>query len=128
MPNLTFDFTWYRDSKGYRFVPAKYGDRRVPILDMRMDDIQPARVVRLGGALRSYRPQADLFQSFKTIQTEDAVVEFIEKWGPLTHEGLRGKGEIVPWVLDQACEMKHVSMGKVIALPLNKLVVTLVRE
>src|SRR5262249_8921357 len=107
MPNLTFDFTWYRDSKGYKLVPAKFGDRRLPIPDRPAKDIQPPRVVRLGGALRSYRPQADLWRRFVTLQTEDAVVEFIKRWGPLTDAGLRGKGDIVPQVLDQACEMKH---------------------
>ena len=23
MPDLTLDFTWYRDPKGYRLIPAK---------------------------------------------------------------------------------------------------------
>jgi hypothetical protein len=129
MPNLTFDFTWYRDSKGYKLVPAKCGDRKVPILDRPSSDIQPARVVRLDGKLESYRPKTDLWLSFITLQTEPSVVDFIKKWGPLTHAGLRGKGDLVRDVLDEAEEMKHVSMGKII-LPrlLNKLVVTLIRE
>ena len=35
-------------------------------------------------------------------RSEAGVLKFVEKFGPLTHNGLRGKGEIVPEIMDQA--------------------------
>jgi hypothetical protein len=111
MPDLTLDFTWYKDTKGYRLVPAKLPRQRPgqSPLDVPSIGIEPARIVRNGGALQSYRPLEHfptLFDRFiKMATSEKGALEFVEKFGPLTHDGLRGKGEIVLDVVDQARDM-----------------------
>jgi hypothetical protein len=110
MPDLTLDFTWYKDPKGYRLIPAKLPRWRPgqSPLDVPSIGIEPARIVRNGGALQSYRPLEHfptLFDDFiRTATSEKGVLEFVEKFGPLTRGGL-GKGEIVPEVVDQARDM-----------------------
>jgi hypothetical protein len=129
MPVLNFDFTWYRDPKGYRLIPAKPLRLRKgqSILDVYSTDIQPARIVRNGGALQSYRPLVDEFLSTRVVQefmaatSEQGMLKFVEKFGPLTHDGLRGKGDIVLALIDQAKDMKQVIHGQMIAMPLKKL-------
>jgi hypothetical protein len=109
MPDLTLDFTWYRDPKGYRLVPAKLPRRGQSIMDVPMGDIEPARVVRNRGPLQSYRPLDHfpaLFDRFiNTATSEAGVLAFVEKFGPLTHDGLRGRGDVVLDVIDQARAM-----------------------
>jgi len=74
-----------------------------------MRQIEPARVVRNGGELQSYRPLQhfeNLFDRFiNTATSENGVLEFIQKFGPLTHNGLQGKGDIVPDIIEQARAM-----------------------
>jgi hypothetical protein len=111
MPDLTLDFTWYKDPKGYRLIPAKVPRRRPgqSPLDVPSTGIEPARIVRNGGTLQSYRPLEHfptLFDDFtKTATSEAGVLKFIERFGPLTHDGLRGKGDIVLDAIDQARDM-----------------------
>jgi hypothetical protein len=110
MPDLTLDFTWYKDTKGYRLVPAKVPKRRPgqSLLDVPSTEIEPARIVGRGGKLQSYRPleiPGLVGRFFEMATSEKGVLEFVEKFGPLTHQGLRGKGEIVPEVVDQAKAM-----------------------
>jgi len=107
MPDLTLDFKWYRDPKGHRLIPARFPKLRKgqSIMDAPMADIEPSRIVRNGGELQSYRPLeihnlAGLF--IKMARSETGVLEFVEKFGPLTSDGLRGKGEIVFEIIDQA--------------------------
>jgi len=126
MPDLTFDFTWYKDTKGYRLVPARPLKRRLgqSILDTNPADVQPARIVRKGGALQSYRPIeiSGLFRRFIDMcHSDEGVLEFIELYGPLTHDGLRKDGDIVPALIDQAKDMSDVLRGRIIATPLNRL-------
>jgi hypothetical protein len=129
MPVLSFDFTWYRDPKGYRLIPAKPLALRKgqSIRDASPDDIQPARIVRNGGALQSYKPLVDEFLSSRVVEefmaaaSEQGMLKFVEKFGPLTRDGLRGKGEIVSALIDQAKDMEEVIHGRIIATPLNKL-------
>jgi hypothetical protein len=134
MPELTFDFTWYRDAKGYGLIAAKPITRRrgQSILDVRIDDIQPARVVRKGGALQSYRPLdkfPNLYEQFVGIQrTENGVKGFIERFGPLTNEGLRGNGEVVPAMIDRADAMAELLRGHTVAMPLNSLQASIVTK
>src|SRR5437016_5617229 len=101
MPNLTFDFAWYKDSKGYRLAEAKPLNvkRGQSILDVPAKSIrQPSRIVRNGGKLEPYEPLKieRLFERFSRMKTRDDVLEFVETYGPLTQSGLRGKGDIVP--------------------------------
>jgi len=132
MPDLTFDFTWFRDPKGYRLIAAKpitlgRGQSR---LDVRLGDIEAARVVRNGGKLQSYRPvPKELVTIFiDTAKSESGVLKFIETYGPLTYEGLKGRGEIVEDMIDEAKTMTEALRGQIIAMRLNKLNVTIVTE
>jgi hypothetical protein len=90
------DFTWHRDAKGYRLIPEKPRPARRPgqsemdwILARKFSDIQPARVVGNGGPRRPYKPLdkfPDLFKIFAKIsRTPEGVLDFISKFGPLTH-------------------------------------------
>jgi hypothetical protein len=108
------DFTWYRDAKGYRLIPERPRPARRPqqttmdwLLSTKSSDIQPARVVGKGGPLRSDRPLdkfPELFKIFVEIpRTPEGVLEFINKFGPLTRSV---EGDSVPAVLDVADMMQ----------------------
>src|SRR5262249_14375276 len=89
------------------------------VLDVPAREIEPARIVRNRGALQSYRPLeipkiVDHF--IRTATSEVGVLRFVEKFGPLTSEGLRGKGDVVPEIVDQAKAMLRPG-----ATSLNKL-------
>jgi hypothetical protein len=125
MPDLMLEFTWYRDPKGYRLIPAK----PVPlkpgqsILNAPLGDIRPARIVRKGGQLQSYQPLKieDLFERFVDLcGSDEGVKKFVETYGPLTHQGIREEGEIIDEVKRQAKEMSEAMRGRIIAMPLNK--------
>jgi hypothetical protein len=130
MPNLTFDFTWYTQEGGYRLVPAKLP--RGSVLDAQLDDIQPARIVPVGEALKSYRPLAkfeNLFEHFiRTAKSEDGVLDFVTNFGPLTHAGLRKGGEVVPAIIEAAKEMSGVLHHRTIAMPLSPLNVSIITD
>src|SRR5262249_8260597 len=133
MPELTFNFTWYKDPKGYRLIPASPLSRRFgqSILDVAAADFRPARIVRNGGALQPYRPLdiPSLFRRFIDMSRSDEdVLKFVEKFGPLTHDGLRRNGDIVPAVIEQAETMSQALRGRIIAMPLNKLNVSIVTD
>jgi hypothetical protein len=116
MPNLTFDFTWYKDSKGYRLDEAmspvrKRGQSEAEaVLEMPAKDIRPARIVRNGGSLQPYQPLnpkiGNLFEPFSKIETEGAVLKFVKVFGPLTLSGLRGKGDVVEELIGEAKDMR----------------------
>ena len=103
MPDLTFDFVWYRDVKGYQLIPGKEPIRRRGqsveewLLNARLDDIQPPRIVRKGGKLQRYRPLEipDLFKRFITMaRSPEGVSEFVETHGPLTRQGLLTREQV----------------------------------
>jgi hypothetical protein len=109
MPNLTFDFTWYKDSKGYSLAGTKPPPKGQSILDMPAKPIhQPLRIVRNGGKRLPYQPLeiGDLFERFSRVKTEGDVLKFVETYGPLTLGGSRGKGDIVEDVRDEARHMR----------------------
>jgi hypothetical protein len=134
MPDLAFDFIWYKHADGYRLIPAKPITLRrgQSILDIPSRDIQPARVVCNGGSLQSYRPLdkfPNLFRYFIGMpHTEAGVLEFIEKFGPLTYDGLKKDGEVVPEVISWAEQMSLAVRGQIIAMPLNRLNASIVTE
>jgi hypothetical protein len=134
MPDLTFDFTWYRDPKGYRLIPARTPKRRPgqSLLDVRVADVQPARIVRNGSDLQSYRPLdkfPNLFRYFIGMpRSEKGVLEFVERFGPLTSKGLRRDGDVVPAVIEQAESMSQALRGGLVATTLNKLNASIVAE
>ncbi len=89
-----------------------------------MLDIEPARIVRNGGALQSYEPFKipNLLKRFiDAAGSEEGLLTFVEKFGPLTHEGLRGKGDVVPAMIEHAEMMMQTYRGKMVGIPLNKL-------
>jgi hypothetical protein len=139
MPNLEFDFTWYKDTKGYRLVSAPRMPKRRSmreILETRIDDIQPARIVRNGGRLVPYQPLKidNLFARFTEIKSEADVLAFVEKFGPLTADGLellavgrgrsgyRQNGDVVPVIIDHARSM--LGTARMLLSPLSVMIVT----
>lgn len=132
MPELSFDFVWYKDPKGYRLVPPKPLKLRSgqSILDAKVGDIQPARIVRNGGALERYRPLniPNLFKKFIVVRSDEDLLKFVETFGPLTHHGVRGNGDIVPAIIDQAESMAQVLRGRTVSIPLNKLNTSIVTD
>src|SRR5260370_1643041 len=72
----------------------------------------PLHVRRRGGALAPYRPlyvYDSLFKIFAKVRTEDDVLHFVEKFGPLTRDGLDArKGELVEGVLAHADTMRDL--------------------
>jgi hypothetical protein len=127
MPDLIFDFTWYRHADGYRLIEAKPIPRRrgQSSLDISSRDIQPARIAPNGGPLQSYRPLdkfPNLFRYFIGMpKTGVGALEFIERFGPLTYNGLKKDGEVVPAIIDHANEMSQAAGGGIVAMALNKL-------
>jgi hypothetical protein len=130
MPDLTFDFTWYKDTRGYRLVPAKPLPRGQSILNVRLDDIQPARIEPKGGSLQRYRPLDEfenLFEHFiRTANSEGGVLEFVNAFGPLTKDGLRRGVEVVFRIIDAAEEMAKAE--SIAAMTLNRLNVSIVND
>jgi hypothetical protein len=108
MPELTLDFTWYKDSKGYRLVP---GTRPKPgqslLHDVPASEVV-ARIVRNDGRLVPWQPLriGDLFERFSRLSTAEELLKFVERYGPLTRQGLRGKGDVVGVVLNEARSMR----------------------
>lgn len=134
MPDLMFDFTWYKDQSGYRLIPAKPLKLRrgQSILDVSSRDIQPARIIRNGGTLQSYRPLDDfpnLFRYFVGMpRSENGVLEFVKRFGPLTYDGLHKEGDVVPKIVDWASDMSQVLRGAIVGMPLNKLNASIVTD
>jgi len=132
MPDLTFDFTWYKDTRGYRLIPAKPLPLRrgQSILNLRPDDIQPARIEPKGGPLQRYRPLDEfenLFEHFiRKAKSEGGVLEFVNAYGPLTKDGLRRGVEVVPQIIDAAEEMAKAD--SIAAMTLNRLNVSIVND
>jgi hypothetical protein len=73
MAGFLIDFEWFRDSKGYRVVPAYDGFR--------------ARIIGNGGRRVAYRPleKTDLLYAlFARVKTLADLLDFVGKFGPLT--------------------------------------------
>jgi hypothetical protein len=115
---IKIDFEWRRDPKGYRLLDAETPRSRVdnPDLIMFPESLlslavaSQQRVVRRGGALEFYRPLDDfesLYKTFaKTAKSPEGVLEFIEKFGPLTERGLEPtQGDDVSYVIEHANSM-----------------------
>src|SRR5262245_21682208 len=109
---LHIDFTWHRDQNGYRLVypklkqelrPQKRGFRGV--LDKRTDDIQPIRIVGKGGEAETTRPLDEnptLFKIFSEIETAEQVLDFVNRFGPLTTDP-----GVVPEIIHEAERMSR---------------------
>jgi hypothetical protein len=121
---------WARDALGYRLVeaeppapPPKMPANMLPeLLGMsrgsvvpglilpegwrasRADPGKPQRIVRFGGSLVPYRPTETLdliFREFLNADpTAEGVLDFINRFGPLTRSGNEEEGEPVAPVID----------------------------
>jgi hypothetical protein len=93
---MMIELTWYRDEKGYDLLPET---TRLP-----------ERIVGKGGSRIGYRPLdvPTLFRRFSEIQkTPVGALGFIEKFGPLSLDGVAGgKGEKVATVIQWAGVME----------------------
>src|SRR3954466_13376546 len=102
--SLAVDFEWAVDTAGYAVVPggpANESDKKsvfgeiLSALHGKL--IRPARIVRRGGELRPYRPFEPvngLFLPFsKYARTTQGLLEFTNRYGPMTPEGNEGSGE-----------------------------------
>jgi hypothetical protein len=71
MPKISIDFKWFRDSKGFEII--SHG----------RDEMW---VVRKGGALVSFKPLRieTLYRVFADVRTENQLLDFVNKNGPLT--------------------------------------------
>jgi hypothetical protein len=136
MPKLLIDFEWWRDRSGYELEPAEisgpvvyhapahrrlpklpalrgqWGLAYVPLGIRVLAGEEPLRVRRRGGELIPYRP-LDVFESlfsiFAELFTADDVLHFVEKFGPLTADGLdEEKGELVDGVLAHVDALRDV--------------------
>jgi hypothetical protein len=86
MPNVSIDFTWYRDASGYRLVKrgSLPGDR--PTTDT---------IVANGGERILIRPMetGDLYRIFAYRDSAERLLEFVEKYGLLgPHDRAKYKG------------------------------------
>jgi hypothetical protein len=98
MPQILLNFEWQRDTAGYRLVPDEKPSQPEDTLVFHplgirvVSEKKPQRLMRLGGRLRSYRPLDQfetLFRMFaNNVRTQEDVLEFAEKFGPLTVDGL----------------------------------------
>ena len=138
MARLHIEFEWSRDPAGYRMGPAEIGAhvayhapkhrpaRRLPVLRgqwglaytplgirvLHGGDPKPLHIRRQGGDLVPYRPLDvfdSLFEIFARLRTDDDVLYFVERFGPLTPDGLDAqKGELVDGVLAHADTMRDL--------------------
>jgi hypothetical protein len=124
MPDLIVeDFKWYKDQKGYRLVPAKLPKRGRPLMDVSFDDIESARIVRNGGALQMYQPLniPNLFTHFSRLaRSEDGVLKFVQRYGPLTRAGLGKGGDVVPAMIKEAENMAQALRGGSVSRMITK--------
>jgi hypothetical protein len=128
MPDLTFDFTWYKHARGYRLIEAKPMPRKrgQSLSDATFGDVQPARIVPIGGPLVPYRPLDEydtLFEQFvREAKDEAGLLAFMNKFGPLTNDGLRKGGEVALEIIEEA-----KSMPGTVGAQLNPLRAAIVR-
>jgi hypothetical protein len=120
---FAIDFEWLRDDAGYNYVPAAPGNpdpsEMSPLYEL-IEPIRrvvsggkPARIVRRGGNLVPYRPLetggGKLYQIFATLgSTEEELVEFINRFGPLTQYGNEKCGEELLHGLSAASVMRDL--------------------
>jgi hypothetical protein len=90
----TIEFTNWRDPRGYRILEAKPpGFRRIVRKEKGDTKWVPSNPLA---------KNRDLFLIFaRTAKTPEGVLNFVQQYGPLTHEG-RGRGDIIDYVMHHA--------------------------
>ena len=126
MAELSIDFGWQRDAKGYRLVeaePAREGEPWIypqhpewgpqsPQKAMYTPE-RPQRIIGISGELEAIRPLDRqggkiLFVTFANIpMSGQGVREFVSRAGPLTKVGFTGAGQAVPEAIEHSQAMKR---------------------
>jgi hypothetical protein len=110
LTDILIDFEWWKDPAGYRLIGKQQPANLVG--ELTSDELRssflardwgsPARIVPKSGKRKSFRPlkkPKDLFNAFKGITTDQDVLQFIQRFGPLTKDGLEtDRGELVKTV------------------------------
>lgn len=110
-------FTWWRerDSRDYEVVDAPRSDQSgEALLDEAPTSIEADRVVPKRKCLDRYQPLdefPDLWERFACIKKREDAIAFVRAYGPLSREGLRGKGDIIENILSEAESMRRESVG-----------------
>jgi hypothetical protein len=105
MPLFSIDFEWWRDDRGYDYVPAASGTPAPSEMSPLYGAIsglmsgRPARIVRRGGNLVPSRPfdqDIRLYRVFASLGiTDEGLLGFVNRFGPLTEFGNDDTGEEV---------------------------------
>jgi hypothetical protein len=124
-------FTWFRerDLRNYKEIKPELR-RETPTMEGYVLKDRVARIVAKGVGLERYEPLKEfpgLFASFAKLRSQEDVVEFIRRFGPLTEEGLpKGKGDNLFRMLRQAENMAAGNLH--VGIVLTKLNAILVAE
>jgi len=114
------DFETQRCEGGYRYVPAAPGDPKPSemsslyqiIAPLMKSGGRPARIVPCGRKLVPYRPFDKLDGLYRIFAhlgtTEEGLLEFVNRFGPLTKEGNRECGEEVLFAFSHAEAMNDI--------------------
>jgi hypothetical protein len=120
---FSIDFEWWRDDAGYKYVPAAPGNPEpseitplyaalAPFIQSGGRADRPARIVRRGGKLVPYRPLDKvngLYRIFAHLGTTgEKLLDFVNRFGPLTEEGNRDSGEEVLFAISHAETMREI--------------------
>jgi hypothetical protein len=119
---FSIDFEWWRDDAGYRYVPAAPGNpepsemsplyKLIEPIRSAISGGRPARIVRRGGKLVPYRPfdKVDrLYRIFASLGTTgEELLDFVNRFGPLTEYGNQECGEEVLFALSAASVMRDL--------------------
>jgi hypothetical protein len=130
--NFQIEFTWWRalDRRDYEVIKATAPDRNRewttlgPFEDPLIIAVRPLVAadfswikVKKGAAMERYHPLKvqDLWKQFSNIRDWEQGIEFVEKYGPLTRQGLEGKGDVIERINGEAAEMRHNIRGAVLS-------------
>lgn len=105
---LLIGFAWSRVNKGFRIEPAKApASSRAPTI---IGAGTPGRLVPLGDKAGPYRPLEQfetLYAIFARVTNARELVDFANKFGPLTDDGY-GHGDNVERILEDAGNMRRL--------------------
>jgi hypothetical protein len=117
MAQISIEFDWWRDPKGYRVAAAEPQGKRSSLvyhpfgIRVLRDHRHALRIIRCGKRLTRYRPLDTIDTLFRvfanTAKSATGVLDFVQRYGPLTLEGLdQKKGETVDQLLVHAETMR----------------------
>jgi len=103
---IEFRFDWWRERNPADYV-VKGDHRRQPRLTDIIDDTS-ARIVAKRVSLQHYQPLENfpkLYEVFAAIRSTDDAIKFVRTYGPLTEDGLHGKGDAIHLIVGWARNM-----------------------